>query len=75
MTATIAVMRDLLDKELSVPMEELMRHKERMAKQHDQYVDPVVTATTVVNVYNEDDFDLQFEALTQALAEEDAAEE
>lgn len=75
MTATVAVMRDLLDKEMSVPMEELMRHRERMARKDDTHVEPVVTATTVVNVYNEDDFDLQFEALTQALAEEDAAEE
>ena len=31
-----------------------------------------INATQVINVYNEDDFDLQFEALTQALAEEDA---
>jgi hypothetical protein len=75
MKNTELVLHDMLDQEISVPMEELMRHRERMAKKDDTHVDPVVTSTTVVNVYNEDDFDLQFEALTQALAEEDAAEE
>ena len=34
-----------------------------MAKKDIQNVDPVVKATTVVNVYSEDDFDEQFEAL------------
>jgi hypothetical protein len=52
-------------------MEELMRHKEAMAKKDIQNVDPVVKATTVVNVYSEDDFDEQFEALSAALSEEE----
>ena len=55
-----------------------MRHREAVARADSTHVDPVVGAintTQVVNVYNEDDFDLQFEALTQALAEEDAATE
>ena len=66
------VLAQLLNKEQCVPAEELMRHRERMAKRDITYVDPVVQSTTIVNVYNEDDFDLQFEALTQALAEEEA---
>ena len=41
------------------------------AKQNIQNVDPVVNSTTVVNVYSEDDFDEQFEALSKALAEEE----
>ena len=52
-------------------MEELMLHKEKQAKKNIQNVDPVVNATTVVNVYSEDDFDEQFEALSAALAEEE----
>ena len=42
-----------------------------MAKKDIQNVDPVVKATTVVNVYSEDDFDEQFEALSKALSEEE----
>ena len=59
-------------------MVDLMKHHEAVAKANPQSVDPVanaIQATQVINVYNEDDFDLQFEALTQALAEEDATEE
>ena len=48
-----------------------MKHKEAMAKENIQNVDPVVSATTVVNVYSEDDFDEQFEALSKALSEEE----
>mgnify|MGYP005733557965 FL=1 len=48
-----------------------MKHKEAMAKKSIQNVDPVVNATTVVNVYSEDDFDEQFEALSKALSEEE----
>ena len=72
MSTSKLVLAQLLNKEQSVPAEELMRHRERMAKRDITYVDPVVQSTTIVNVYNEDDFDLQFEALTQALAEEEA---
>ena len=55
-----------------------MLHREATARANTTNIDPVVGAintTQVVNVYNEDDFDLQFEALTQALAEEDATTE
>ncbi len=49
-----------------------MKHRQKQILNN---VDPIagaINATQVINVYNEDDFDLQFEALTQALAEEDA---
>ena len=72
MSTSRLVLAQLMNKEQSVAAEELMRHRERMAKKDLTYVDPVVQSTTIVNVYNEDDFDLQFEALTQALAEEEA---
>ena len=55
-------------------MIELMKHHEAKAKANLR--NPIANAkcNAVINVYNEDDFDLQFEALTQALAEEDAEE-
>ena len=78
MSGTLIALNNILDTEQVVPMEDLMRHRETVARADSTHVDPVVGAintTQVVNVYNEDDFDLQFEALTQALAEEDAATE
>ncbi len=71
MSSTTLVLSQMLGQVQSVPMEALMKHKEAMAKKGIQNVDPVVAATTVVNVYSEDDFDEQFEALSKALSEEE----
>tara|TARA_B100000902_G_scaffold47905_1_gene55069 strand:+ start:2222 stop:2695 length:474 start_codon:yes stop_codon:yes gene_type:complete len=71
MSSTTLVLSGMLGQVQTVPMEALMKHKEAMAKQNIQNVDPVVSATTVVNVYSEDDFDEQFEALSKALSEEE----
>ncbi len=71
MSSTTLVLSGMLGQVQSVPMEALMKHKEAMAKKNIQNIDPVVNATTVVNVYSEDDFDEQFEALSKALSEEE----
>ena len=71
MSSTTLVLSGMLGQVQTVPMEALMKHKEAMAKKSIQNVDPVVNATTVVNVYSEDDFDEQFEALSAALSEEE----
>ena len=71
MSSTTLVLSGMLGQVQTVPMEALMKHKEAMAKKNIQNVDPVVSATTVVNVYSEDDFDEQFEALSKALSEEE----
>jgi hypothetical protein len=71
MSSTTLVLSGMLGTVQTVPMEELMKHQEAMAKKNIQNVDPVVQATTVVNVYSEDDFDEQFEALSAALSEEE----
>ena len=71
MSSTTLVLSQMLGQVQTVPMEALMKHKEAMAKKGIQNVDPVVAATTVVNVYSEDDFDEQFEALSKALSEEE----
>lgn len=71
MSSTTLVLSGMLGQVQTVPMEALMKHKEAMAKKNIQNVDPVVQATTVVNVYSEDDFDEQFEALSKALSEEE----
>ena len=75
MSGSLLALNAILDVEQSVPMIDLMKHHEEKAKANPNNVDPIagaINATQVINVYNEDDFDLQFEALTQALAEEDA---
>ena len=75
MTGSLAALNAIIDTEQSVPMIDLMKHHEAVAKANPQNIDPVagaINSTQVINLYNEDDFDLQFEALTQALAEEDA---
>ena len=77
MSGSLLALNQILEKEQSVPMIDLMKHHEAMAKANPNNLDPIagaINATQVINVYNEDDFDLQFEALTQALAEEDAEE-
>ena len=71
MSSTTLVLSGMLGQVQSVPMEALMKHKEAMAKKNIQNIDPVVNATAVVNVYSEDDFDEQFEALSKALSEEE----
>ena len=71
MSSTTLVLSQMLGQVQSVPMEALMKHKEAMAKKSIQNTNPVLNATTVVNVYSEDDFDEQFEALSKALSEEE----
>ena len=64
------ILSQMLGVEQSVPMEDLMRHRETKAKNSVTHVDPVLSATQVMNIYSEDDFDEQFEALSAELAEE-----
>ena len=71
MDSTRLVLSQMIGVEQVVPMEDLMKHREVMAKKDDTHIDPVVSQATVVNVYSEDDFDEQFEALSAALAEEE----
>ena len=72
MSQSVLYLNSILGQEQSVSQEELMAHHEDMVKNDPQFVDPnVLTATQVVNVYSEDDFDEQFEALSAALNSEE----
>tara|TARA_Y200000002_G_scaffold14722_1_gene11747 strand:- start:2025 stop:2495 length:471 start_codon:yes stop_codon:yes gene_type:complete len=64
------VLASMMGVEQVVPMEDLMKHRETKAKNDTTHVDAVLSATQVVNIYSEDDFDEQFEALSAELAEE-----
>jgi len=64
MEASKLVLSGMIGVEQSLPMEDLMRHREAKAKSSTTNVDPVIGTATVVNIYSEDDFDEQFEALS-----------
>ena len=51
-------------------MVELMKHREHKSNNSVTHVDPTLSATQIVNIFSEDDFDEQFEALSAELAEE-----
>ena len=71
MESTKTVLAQMMGVEQVVPMEDLMRHRETKAKNSVTHVDPVLSSTQIVNIYSEDDFDEQFEALSAELAAED----
>ena len=70
MEASKAVLAQMMGIEQTVPMEDLMKHRETKAKASVTQVDPVLSATQVVSIFSEEDFDEQFEALSAELAEE-----
>ena len=70
MEGSKAVLAQMIGIEQVLPMEDLMKHRETVAKNNSTHVDPVLSATQVVNIYSEEDFDEQFEALSAELAEE-----
>ena len=70
MEGSKAVLAQMMGVEQVLPMEDLMKHRETVAKNDSTHVDPVLSATQVVNIYSEEDFDEQFEALSAELAEE-----
>ena len=70
MEASKVVLAQMMGVEQVLPMEDLMKHRETVARADTTHVDPVLNATQVVNIFSEDDFDEQFEALSAELAEE-----
>ena len=70
MEASKTVLAQMMGIEQTVPMEDLMKHRETKAKASITQVDPVLSATQVVSIFSEEDFDEQFEALSAELAEE-----
>ena len=70
MESSKVVLAQMMGVEQVLPMEDLMKHRETVARADTTNVDPVLSATQVVNIFSEDDFDEQFEALSAELAEE-----
>ena len=47
-----------------------MQHRQNQAVMEETHVDPTLSAAQIVNIFSEDDFDEQFEALSAELAED-----
>ena len=70
MDASKQVLAAMMGVEQKVDMIELMKHQQNQAIKEETHVDPTLSAAQIVNIFSEDDFDEQFEALSAELAEE-----
>ena len=70
MESSKLVLAQMMGVEQVLPMEDLMKHRENVARNDTTHVDAVLSATQVVNIFSEEDFDEQFEALSAELAED-----
>jgi len=71
MDASKQVLANMLGQEQEVDIMSCIKHEEEMRKKDSPSVDPICTQTQIMNIYSEDDFDEQFEALGEALASEE----
>ena len=70
MEASKQVLAQMIGIEQSVDMIELMKHEQNVTMMESTHVDPTLSATQIVNIFSEDDFDEQFERLSAELAED-----
>ena len=64
------VLAQMMGVEQSIDMVELMKHRQNQSIMEETHVDPTLSAAQIVNIFSEDDFDDQFEALSAELAED-----
>ena len=64
------VLAQMMGVEQKVDMIELMKHEQNVTMMESTHVDPTLSATQIVNIFSEDDFDEQFERLSAELAED-----
>ena len=70
MEASKQVLAQMIGIEQSVDMIELMKHEQNVTMMESTHVDPTLSTAQIVNIFSEDDFDEQFEALSAELAED-----
>ena len=70
MTGSKAVLAQMMGVEQTVSVVDLMNHQANMDKMQTS-TSPICSSTQVMNIYSEDDFDEQFEALSAELAAEE----
>ena len=71
MDASKASLAQLIGVEQKISMADLMEHQAQMRKKETVSTDPLCQSTQIMNIYSEDDFDEQFEALSAELAAEE----
>jgi len=69
MEGSKSVLAQLIGVEQTISVVDLMNHQANMDKMQTS-TSPICSSTQVMNIYSEDDFDEQFEALSAELAEE-----
>ena len=71
MDASKASLAQMIGVEQKISMADLMEHQAQMRKKETVSTDPLCQSTQIMNIYSEDDFDEQFEALSAELAAEE----
>ena len=71
MDASKASLARMIGVEQKISMADLMEHQAQMRKKETVNTDPLCQSTQIMNIYSEDDFDEQFEALSAELAAEE----
>ena len=71
MDASKKVLAQMIGIEQKISMVDLMEHQANMRKKETVSTDPICQNTQIMNIYSEDDFDEQFEALSAELAAEE----
>ena len=70
MDATKKVLADMIGVEQKFSVMDMIKHQENMQNLESPSVSPVCNQTQIMNIYSEDDFDEQFEALSAELSED-----
>ena len=70
MEASKIVLAQMMGVEQEIDVMSMVKHQETMNKKESPSTDPVCQSTQIMNIYSEDDFDEEFEALSAALAQE-----
>ena len=70
MEASKLALSQMLGVEQQFSAMDIVKHEEAMRRKDTASVDPIYTSTQIMNIYSEDDFDEQFEALSAELAED-----
>ena len=71
MDSSKVVLAQMIGVEQQISIVDLMEHQAQMRKKETVSTDPLCQSTQIMNIYSEDDFDEQFEALSAELAAEE----
>ena len=70
MEASKIVLAQMMGVEQEIDVMSMVKHQETMNRKESPSTDPICQSTQIMNIYSEDDFDEEFEALSAALAQE-----